>query len=141
MSSLEGKSSQEITNTATNFCVLPWAIPPEIHTHTRAMTPASATTTWKKQGCAGPQVLDMAAFWQSGTNFRRSHHCDGFLSHFSMACNHALDICVLHLQGALIYQNYLMYFTKSTPFSCTNPNFSLRRRFHLETAGAHCSVK
>ena len=47
-----------MTNTAANFNVLPWDIPPEIYTHIRAMTPTSVTTTWKKQGCAGPQVLD-----------------------------------------------------------------------------------
>lgn len=58
MSSLKGKSSEEMTNTADNFNVLPWDIPPEISTPARAVTPASVTTTWKKQGCAGPQVLD-----------------------------------------------------------------------------------
>lgn len=58
MSSLKGKRSQEMTNTAATFNVLPWDIPPEIYPYTRTTTPTSVTTTWKKQGCAGPQVLD-----------------------------------------------------------------------------------
>jgi len=58
VSSLKGKSSQEMTNTAANFNLLPWDTPPESYKHTRAATPTSVTTTWKQQGCAGPQVLD-----------------------------------------------------------------------------------
>lgn len=54
---LKGKSSQEMTNTATNFKVLLWDIPPEIYRYARDVTPTSVTTTWKKQGSTGPQVL------------------------------------------------------------------------------------